>query len=305
MSVGVPTKRAPSTRSCHFGRLIGRRTIHPAHDIHDAVSDLWLRIHGRQPSHIDEIVCTFKQGHTTENLKWHDSLRAIRSGSHGLIVKHQKCNTDMQSAKRPRMILSRSNLGDGQALMQMTASRSVPIHPLVQYAFSHRMNFQVVGYSTAAESTLLRGYLHFWRDRGRVRRDYRFIRLWPNSDPYARVASTWREHWFLHWTRPSITPVRPMPSLIAEPTPVWIITDHDSEHFVPILVDYVSEERVFTASALVNGQQGFPLVLDIFRLVVPANSCAIRTVCFIRTNGRHYTHRQSIPILCRHFPADV
>lgn len=87
-----------------------------------------------------------------------------------------------------------------------------------------------------------------------------------------------------------------MPSLIAEPTPVWIITDHDSEHFVPILVDYVSEERVFTASALVNGQQGFPLVLDIFRLVVPANSCAIRTVCFIRTNGRHYTHRQSIPI---------
>ena len=260
----------------------------------DLLKDAWWAIHRDQPMEMHDVVGIFKQGDQIFRLRWWDSMQDVRPGAHGRIVLHRECSEVPQRSKPPRILgQDRRGYNDDHALMQALAFPRMPVHHVVQYVYSSRSGF----ISQHRDRTILvRAYLHLWRDRGVPRRAYRFIRLRPDSDPHLRVAETWTEHEFLYRRRPFIVPVKPMPYLTQEPTPVWLITDHDSEHFVLSLVDYTSEERVFTASALINGQQGFPLAVAIFQQLIPENTCTTRTYCFIRANGRHYTQRQAVPL---------
>lgn len=67
--------------------------------------------------------------------------------------------------------------------------------------------------------------------------------------------------------------MRPIPDFGNGPKPHILVLDHDSEQVAPVLFDYVSDARVFTGTGLVDCQDGYPEVRDLFDLLIPNNEC--------------------------------
>ena len=141
---------------------------------------------------------------------------------------------------------------------------------------------------------ILRSYFHAWRDRGRSSRNYK-EQILLRSQPFeGQVYAFWAEHVNRQDLR--IVPIRPLPNLGMGQVPVVLVVDHDDEHVLPLLFDYTSDARVFTASGWCDCTDGYPEMRDLFDLLVPENLCRTESDCIIRANGRQYLPGREVPL---------
>lgn len=176
----------------------------------------------------------------------------------------------------------------GIALMQ----QDLVVHRdyLHDYAFSGVDTFLT---PVRESRVILRSYFHAWHDRDRALRNYKQQILIRSQPCEEQVFEIWAEH--LRRADMCIVPIRPLPNLGLGQVPVVLVVDHD-EHVLPLLFDYTSDARVFTASAWSDCSDGFPEVRDLFDLLVPENLCRTDTECMIRANGRQYLPGRAVPL---------
>ena len=177
-----------------------------------------------------------------------------------------------------------------EAAMMQTPTDNGPVQDfLARYTFSVADRF--LG-PRPDRHVWLSTYCHLWQDRARPGRNHRPIVVARDARVLDQIARTWSPP--VLRSQMEVIPVRPMPNIGAGPRPTVIVTDHDDEHFVPILFDYTSDDRTFIGTGLVGCHRGFPEVHMLFDLLIPGNACRTTTSCLIRAHGRHFVPGQTV-----------
>ena len=104
------------------------------------------------------------------------------------------------------------------------------------------------------------------------------VALHRNTPAVLQIASRWAQQ--VPIDRIRLVPVMPVPDIGGGPIPHILVLDHDSEQVLPVLFDYTSDNRVFTGTGLVNCQNGFPEVRELFDVLVPGHACRIQNLMF-------------------------
>ena len=201
-------------------------------------------------------------------------------------------NDNVISSRRTGQDCALASLGTGtddeQSLMQTPNQAVFDFDHILIYAFASTDPF----FADTSTQARVESYCHLWAERDGPMRNRLPIVLNRNSPATAQIAVRWSHLVPLSLIR--LVPVRPVPDMGGVAVPHVLVLDRDSEQVLPVLYDYTSDDRVFTGSALVDCQRGFPEMIRLFDLLVPGHACRTQTSCLVRANGRHYVPGQIV-----------